>query len=235
MESGASRHSNQVDWARFYLSKARLIDSSVRGVWRLTDEGRATSLTMDQAVSLFKKVHKQGQPVGDAGKRIEEPEEQRIDVSEHTDYRDECLALLRKLPPAGFEMFCQGLLRESGFESVTVMGKSGDGGIDGVGILEVGAFVSFRVYFQCKRYAGSVGADKIRDFRGAMAGRTDNGIVLTTGAFTAEAKREAVRDGTIPIELVDADKLLDIVEKLEFGLKPKRTFDVDQDFFRKFQ
>jgi restriction system protein len=237
MESGASRYGNQVDWARFYLSKAGLLDSSIRGVWRLTDEGRATSLTMDQAVALFKKVHKQLQPIGDAGKRVEEQEEQEqeIDIPEHAGYRDECLALLQGLTSAGFERFCQGLLRESGFESVTVTGKSGDGGIDGIGILQVGPFVSFRVFFQCKKYAGSIGPDKIRDFRGAMADRTDKGIVLTTGVFTAEAKREAVRDGTMPIELVDTDKLLDIMEKLEIGLKPKGTFDVDQDFFRKFQ
>ena len=96
-------------------------------------------------------------------------------------------------------------------------------------------FVSFKVLFQCKRYAGSITASQVRDFRGAMMGRTDKGLYLTTGAFTADAKREAIRDGVPPIELVDGDKLLDMFERLELGLKPKKAYDVDMAFFTEFQ
>jgi restriction system protein len=126
-------------------------------------------------------------------------------------------------------------LRESGFQHVTVTGRSGDGGLDGNGVLEINPFVSFRVLFQCKRYSGAVTPSQVRDFRGAMAGRADKGIILTTGTFTAEARREAVRDGVPPIELVDGEKLLDMFEKLELGLKPRAAFEVDDQFFEDFR
>jgi restriction system protein len=63
---------------------------------------------------------------------------------------------------------------------VAVTGRSADGGIDGNGILEVNPLVSFKVLFQCKRYSASVGSGAVRDFRGAMMGCADKGIILTT-------------------------------------------------------
>ncbi len=138
------------------------------------------------------------------------------------------------LPPSGFERLCQRLLRESGFQQVIVTGRSGDGGIDGNGLLQINPFVSFQVLFQCKRYAGSVSASQIRDFRGAMMGRADKGIILTTGTFTKDAKNEAIRDGAPPIELVDGEKLLAMFEQLELGLKPVTTYEIDDDFFGEF-
>jgi restriction system protein len=154
---------------------------------------------------------------------------------ETTNHRSQLISIIRELPPTGFESLCQALLREAGFESVTVTGRPGDGGLDGNGVLQVNPLVSFKVLFQCKRYAGSLGPDKVRDFRGAMAGRADKGIILTTGTFTPEAKKEAVRDGVPPIELVDGEALLDMFERLQFGLRPKQAFEVDVDFFKKFE
>lgn len=145
-------------------------------------------------------------------------------------YRQVVASRLQALPPAGFERFCQRLLRESGFEEVTITGRSGDGGIDGIGILQVNALVSFKVLFHCKRYTGSVTPSQVRDFRGAMMGRADKGII-TTGSFTADAGKEAVRDGVAPIELVDGEKLVSMLEHLELGLEPRRTFEVDPTFF----
>lgn len=150
-------------------------------------------------------------------------------------HREALLAILKSLPAPGFERLCQRLLRESGFQHVTVTGRSGDGGLDGDGVLEINPFVSFRVLFQCKRYSGAVTPAQVRDFRGAMAGRADKGIILTTGTFTAEGRREAVRDGVPPIELVDGEKLVDMFEKLELGLKPRVAFTVDESFFADFK
>ena len=144
------------------------------------------------------------------------------------------MSTLLNLPSDGFERLCQRLLRESGFEKVQVTGKSGDGGLDGIGILQVNPFVSFKVLFQCKRYSGAVNASQVRDFRGAMMGRADKGIILTTGTFTADARKEAVRDGVPPIELVDGEKLIDMFESLELGLKPKKAYDLDSIFFEEF-
>lgn len=241
LDSGASRFSNQVDWAKFYLSAAGYIDSSTRGVWSLTDKGRLYSLSHSEAIDLYKHVlkkfveqreTKKGKLNQKLGNEIESTE--GVEIVEDLDYRTELMRILRSLPASGFESLCQELLREAGFESVIVTGKSGDGGIDGVGILQMNPLVSFKVLFQCKRYTGSIGPDKVRDFRGAMMGRADKGIILTTGTFTAEARKESVRDGVPPIELVDGEKLIEMCEKLEFGLNPRQTFDVNREFFTKF-
>lgn len=146
------------------------------------------------------------------------------------DYREEALETMLALPPAGFERLAQRLLRESGFTQVVVTGQSGDGGIDGFGILQVNPLVSFKVLFQCKRYAKSVAPSQVRDFRGAMSGRADKGIT-----FTQEAKREATRDGAPPIELIDGEKLIDMLEKLELGLKAVTTYEVEHAFFNEFK
>jgi len=107
--------------------------------------------------------------------------------------------------------------------------------IDGIGILQVNPLVSFKVLFQCKKYAGSVSPSHVRDFRGAMTGRADKGIIITTGSFTSEARKEAVRDGAPPVELVDGEKLAGMLEKLELGLKPRHTFELDAAFFDEYK
>ena len=114
-------------------------------------------------------------------------------------------------------------------------GSSGDGGIDGYGTLQVNPLVSFKVLFQCKRYTKSVSPSHVRDFRGAMSGRADKGIIMTTGTFTAEARREATRDGVPPIELIDGDKLIDMLASLELGLRPVTTYEMDTAFFAEFE
>lgn len=242
LSSGSSRFDNQVAWARFYLARAGLLDSSRRGVWSLTEKGRGTTLSNAAALQLFKDIHKlftaerKARPrAGEAEEPLEESSpEAAVAAQAPADHREALLALLKSLPAPGFERLCQRLLRESGFQHVTVTGRSGDGGLDGNGVLEVNPFVSFRVLFQCKRYSGAVSPAQVRDFRGAMAGRADKGIILTTGTFTAEGRREAVRDGVPPIELVDGEKLVDMFEKLELGLKPRVAFSIDEGFFEDF-
>jgi restriction system protein len=237
MASGSPRFDNQVAWARFYLAKAGFIDSSRRGVWALSEIGRSTRrLPDEEAVEIFRSVQAGFPRSRKEGKPDEPVEDTAPDGgdSEVIGHRQEVLELLRGVPPEGFERFCQRLLREAGFEEVTVTGRSGDGGIDGTGILEVNPLVSFRVLFQCKRYSGSVTPSQVRDFRGAMTGRTDKGIIITTGSFTSEAKREAVREGAPPIELVDADKLVSMLEDLELGLSPIRAFQIERSFFEQF-
>jgi restriction system protein len=155
--------------------------------------------------------------------------------TEEKDHRTALLDLIKSLSPGGFERLSQRLLRESGFQHVSVTGKSGDGGIDGIGTLQVNPFVSFNVLFQCKRYQGAVTPSHVRDFRGAMMGRADKGLIITTGTFTLEAKKESRRDGVPPIELVDGDNLVDIFERLELGLIPMRTYEIDKKFFEDYK
>jgi len=157
-------------------------------------------------------------------------------IASQLDHRPALLNTLRLLPPSGFEELCRYLLLESGFEEVAVTGRTGDGGIDGHGLLRVSKLVSMKVLFQCKRIADSVGPSVVRDFRGALSGRAEKGIILTTGYFTSSAEQEAKRDGVVPIELVDGDRIVELFEEMEIGLKnPRTVYDVDNEFFRRFR
>lgn len=243
LKNGVSRYENQVHWARFYLAKTGYIDSSRRGVWALTEKGQIINeFTEDQLREIIQEVQAKTakQKTDNITARPElkdtfETEEQTPSDLPNLDYKEQLLLILKSLPPSGFERICQRLLREAGFEKVTVTGRSGDGGLDGHGVLQLNPFVSFQVLFQCKRYDGSVSSPQIRDFRGAMLGRAEKGIILTTGSFTADAKREAMRDGVQPIELVDGEKLIEMFEKLELGVKPRTTYDIDESFFEPFK
>lgn len=237
LKSGQSRVYNQVHWARMYLVNGGIVDSSKRGVWTLTETGLKTSLNKFDPLAFFKQVHNQHVPKKDKSddSQFDTPAADDQSTEPAPGHRVHLLQIIKTLPPSGFERLCQRLLREHGFEQVTVTGKSGDGGIDGVGILQVNKFVSFTVLFQCKRYEGSVTPSQVRDFRGAMEGRADKGIIITTGVFTAEARREARRDGAKPIELVDGDQLIELFELLELGLKPRKTYDVDAAFFDEYR
>src|SRR5205085_7945628 len=142
--------------------------------------------------------------------------------------------LIETLSPAAFERLIQRMLRETGFTQVEVTGRTGDGGIDGKGIAKINGILSFRVVFQCKRYRGSVGASEIRDFRGAMQGRADKGLLITTGYFTREAVKEATRDGAIAIDIVDGEKLAEKLKELSLGVRIERVENVviDEEWFK---
>jgi len=236
--SGGSRLKTNVAWARFYLVREGLLDSSKRGIWSLTEKGRSAHLTVEQASEIFARWVKVFDEQRKTKTNQSEPvAEQVAEASGATpnDYREEALKVILSLPPTGFERLSQRILREAGFTQVIVTGQSGDGGIDGFGTLQINPLVSFKVLFQCKRYSKSVSSPEVRDFRGAMAGRADKGIVITTGSFTSEAKKEASRDGVPPIELIDGERLIDMLESLEIGLRPITTYEVDHGFFTEFR
>ena len=238
LPSGQARYQNQIHWARFYLAREGLVDSSRRGVWSLTELGRSAALSPDQARELFLKWVRIFQDQRRAKAAIATPLVEQISEEappEFGNHRSAVIKLMLALPPSGFERLAQRILRESGFVQVVVTGSSGDGGIDGHGTLQINPLVSFKVLFQCKRYVGSVTPSQVRDFRGAMAGRADKGIIITTGTFTTEARREASRDGVPPIELIDGEKLVEMLQRLELGLKPVVTFEIDNTFFNEFR
>ena len=238
LQNGGSKIYNQISWARFFLVRLGYLDSSQRGVWTLTEKGLKAKLDDDdfhEELKIHKRKRREERKKLKDEKIIEKEESNdEEEMLEGNDYRADMLNIIKAIPPNGFERLCQRLLRESGFEQVKVTGKSGDGGIDGHGILQVNPFVSFNVLFQCKRYQGTCSPSIIRDFRGAMMGRADKGIIITTGSFSIEAKKEARRDGVPPIELVDGEKLIDMFELLELGLKPRKTYDIDFKFFEEF-
>lgn len=236
-KNGGSTVKNRIAWARFYLAKGGAIDSSKHGIWTLKPN-HPEFKTSDEAGEFFNQIHKQfdRKPESNKNKPIEAGIDNEIEEKvEDENNREQLLEILKSLSPSGFERLCQRLLRESGFSQVKVTGKSGDGGIDGFGVLEINPLMSFKVLFQAKRYKDVVSSDKVRDFRGAMSGRADKGIIITTGRFTQDAKNEAVRDGVPPIELVDGEKLIGMFERLELGLTPRTVYDLDHEFFREFQ
>jgi restriction system protein len=205
-----TQFSYNLAWARTYLKRYGLIENSARGVWALTAEGQKTTSVEKNTVK--RKVQEE-----DRRKR-EEKKKQEDEEPEELGWEGEALAALKKMPPEAFERLCQRVLRESGFIQVEVTGRSGDGGIDGRGVVKLGTILSFHVHFQCKRYKGTVSAPVIRDFRGAMVGRADKGIILTTGTFTREAKAKALRDGAPPLDLVDGDEFVQMLKTYRLGV-----------------
>ena len=249
LASGVSRYRKNVAFARFFLAKEGLVDSSERGVWSLTERGRAASLSLEQSRELHRRwarifqearrakaspLVESAEQVGDDRAPLAYPATADT-LATPGDHRDEVIELLLGLPPAGFERLSQRLLREAGFTEVVVTGRRGDEGIDGYGTFQVNSLISFKVLFQCKRYRGSVPPSVVGDFRGTMSGRTDKGIIITTGVFTAEARREASRDGVDAIELIDGERLVGLLEKFELGLREVRAYELDGSFFDEFR
>lgn len=204
--------------------------SSKRGVWALTDKGKDKSLDMEEATVILNKW------VEFHHRTKKEKKTKIVDTTPTADpIADESLLdVLKRVTPSGFERVCMLLLRESGFENLKVTGRSHDEGIDGIGILKINPFVSFKVLFQCKRYKGTVSRAQVGDFRNAVLGRADKGIILTTGIFSSDAVREANRDGVPPVELVDGEKLVEMFESLEVGVHPKTVYEVDLEFFKPY-
>jgi restriction system protein len=236
-----SQFDYELAWVRTYLKKVGALENSERGVWRLTPLGAAMP---DAEISeIPKRVREEARSrrlkrksVETASDKERAPDGEEISDSEEAaeiSWKDKLLAALLQMPPAAFERLCQRVLRESGFTKVEVTGRSGDGGIDGTGVLRVN-LLSFHVLFQSKRFSGSVGAPVVRDFRGAMVGRADKGLIITTGTFTPEARREATRDGAPAIDLVDGDALCDLLKLYKIGLtiRTVEEVEVDPGYFR---
>ena len=221
-------------WARNYLKNYGLLENSSRGVWALTPEGRKVKQVNKEQVKRVVKTRQ----AEERRKRGETEGRGDSDGEEELSWRNELLDVLKTMPPASFEMLAQRFLREAGFIEVEVTGKSGDGGIDGRGVLRMGGLLSFRVAFQCKRYAGVVSAPVIRDFRGAMIGRADRGLLITTGTFSQGAREEAQRDGAPPIDLVDGGDLVESLKQLGLGVKvtteTHEKVEVRQQWFEQF-
>ena len=234
LKSGVSRFHNQVAWARQYLVWEGLLDSSKHGTWRLTPKGKETSITEEEARDIFKKwvaIHQKARKEAAESKQVDNVEEQEESSPEEFESKKEIglLDVLRGLSPIGFEKVTRELLRESGFENVEITGGSADDGIDGFGTLEINPFVSFKVLFQCKRYGAknTVSRSQVGDFRNAMIGRAEKGIIITTSSFSNAAIQEATRDGAPPVELVDGSKLVEMFQKVELGVTKKTVFSVD--------
>ena len=235
-EGTTSEVDYRLAWSRTYLKKFGLLENSSRGIWALSKaEIDTTKLDYTEIVRTVRGQIKQTQLNTKTSKQSPEKIENEVieEVDNTEEWKEKLLNVLYNITPAAFERLAQRLLRESGFFQVEVTGKAGDGGIDGKGIVRVSGLLSFHVIFQCKRYKGSVTPSQIRDFRGAMQGRADKGLVITTGVFTREAIKEATRDGAPPIDLIDGEVLCDKLKELKLGIETKltETIDIKKDWF----
>ena len=212
----------RLHWSRTYLKKYDLINNSERGVWSLTVSGLDTQVVDPKDILAFARAQGRAEPPHPLDdETLTETGEEFIDDSsdEVTSWREALIDALLAMSSDAFERLCQRVLRESGFIEVQVTGKSGDGGIDGHGIIRLAGLISFPVMFQCKRYANNVSSSVVRDFRGAMEGRADKGLILTTGRFTRDAHQEATREGARPIDLIDGELLMDKLKDLRLGVR----------------
>jgi restriction system protein len=215
-------------WAKSYLKVVGAVDNSERGVWTISEKG--LSLSVEDCRGIPAEVARLSKLRGGTRRKKTQGNESKVDDAESENveelsWRDRLLNVLMNLKPDAFERLAQRILREAGFTKVRVTGKSGDGGIDGIGILRVN-LVSFVILFQCKRYKGSVGSAAVRDFRGAMQGRCDKGLIITTGTFSSDARNEATRDGAPAIDLIDGETLCDLLKSLKLGIEVKLVEDV---------
>lgn len=220
-------------WARTYLKKYGILDNSDRGIWLIVPDKRDVKSVDPQVVV---------KTVRDEHKKQKEAVEKEQTTDEDIEIPDEAESwrstlhhlLIHEMSPDAFERLAKRILRESGFVQVEVTGRSGDGGIDGKGIMRLSGLLSFHVIFQCKKYKGTVTASDIRDFRGAMIGRADKGLFITTGTFTRDAVKEATRDGAPPIDLVDGDQLADKLKELGLGIKKEMVekVSIDSEWFK---
>lgn len=235
-KGGQTEVEYRLAWARTYLKKFGLINNSSRGIWSLTPKAQDIAKinpqevvkgvkgknSLSRATNVIAPSFGQSSPEGK-----DEPEE----IGE---WKNQLRNIIGKMEPSAFERLVQRVLRESGFTQVVVTGRTGDGGIDGRGIARINGFLSFHVLFQCKRYNGTVSTGHIRDFRGAMQGRADKGLFITTGSFTRDAIREAIRDGAPPIDLIDGDQLVEKLCELNLGVKKEivEKCIVDEKWFQ---
>ncbi len=207
----------EMAWVRTMLKNQGYLENSTRGIW---------SIKADHNVNL--------------NFTVSSKEEKQIakEISDSENWKDELIkTITEELSPNAFERLVKRLLREKGFIQVEVTGRSGDGGIDGRGVATINGILSFHIIFQCKRYKGKVISKEIRDFRGAMVGRTDKGLFITTGQFTRDAVLEASRDGAPAIDLMDGEKLAEKLKELGLGVQVeiKEKVNVNRNWFKNFE
>ena len=199
--------------------------NSKRGVWSLVPQVRHLT-SADEILSS-------APPPG--GSIFEDDGDEE---DEDVDWKAKLLARLSELSPDAFERLCLELLREAGLENLKRTGGSGDGGIDGVGVLRV-SLVSFPIFFQAKRWKNKVGPPEVRDFRGAMSGRGEKGVLITTSSFSNAAREEARRDGSPPVNLIDGESLCDLLKDYGLGVgvtaRTEEEVDITPNFFDKYE
>jgi restriction system protein len=244
-KSGVLKFQNQLAWARQYLVWEELLATSKHGVWTLSNKGWDTKLNEAQAHEIFLKWVKVFQDLRDGkpSNTVESEADKIIQIQEEgqpenskSDLKPSLIEVLQNLSPTGFEHLCGRLLREYDFENIEITQRSHDGGIDGYATLKLNPFVNLSVFFQCKRYKGTVPTEKVQAFIGVMETNkrsVEKGLLITTGSF-AKAALE-IEKTNIKLELIDGDKLVEMFERVELGVTPKTIYEPNMTFFEQYR
>jgi len=243
LTSGENRLNNRIAWCRQRLVEKGEIDSSTRGIWKITEEGKKrveAEWPSWKAEYVEIKPHIRTQRSSESIKKQEDvttPTE-LIDstIGEITeDVKAQILKRLKDVEPATFENIVSRLLEKLGYGSeddgnIKVTGRSHDGGIDGICSLD--KLGLGKVIFQAKRWNSNVGIKEVSQLVGAVhSNRVSNGILITTADFTADAKKEADRAGNI--RLIDGQELASLMIQTGLGVKKVHVSypKIDEDFF----
>lgn len=233
----------RIAWVKSWLKWGGIVDNPRRAVWVLTERGRGATEEEVNAVrqrrraeaARKRKAKLSRAETAETDDLDEAPSSEELDQFADDDWQNELLDIIRDIPSQAFERLARQLLLSLGFSHVEVVGKSGDGGIDLLGVVKINDVLTFRVLAQCKRYKGTVAPKDIRDFRGAMQGRTDKAIYITSGRYSRDARKEASRDGVPEIDLVDGEALANLLKRLQMGVETKlvERVIIHRDFFSK--
>lgn len=231
--------SYRIAWVKTWLKWGEVVDNPQRAVWVLTEKGRSATEPQIEALRLELRSNSGNRRKNNASEAtiqeldLDLPKPEEILEFADDDWQTELLGVIKEMDPSAFERLVRVLLLRLGFSQVEVVGRSGDGGIDLLGVVKVNNVLSFRVLAQCKRYRDAVGPGDIRNFRGAMQGRTDKGIFVTSGRFTVEARKESSRDGVPEIDLVDGEALSLLLKDLKMGVETEmiERVSIKRSFF----
>lgn len=228
----------RVGWVQSWLKAGGMMDNPKRGVWVLNMLGRAATREEVEQVLVDRRYINSAKAKASRGAADEahieaEANDLVEELEEETTWQTDLINTLKAMPADAFERLTRLLLLQLGFSHVEVVGRSGDGGIDVIGQVKVNSVLSFKVLVQCKRYKLTVGPSDVRDFRGAMSGRTDKALFVTTGRFTGEAKKEATRDGVPAIDLIDGEAFAALLKDIGLGVKTEMVEKVSvvKEFF----
>lgn len=246
---------NRVGWARTYLKKAGLVESTKRGYFRITDKGIDTIKTNPVEINAkflrqfpefleFQNYTQQSEESASNGSGTEinttrTPEEDvELAIQKLTkELASDLLQTIKNSSPAFFEKLVVDLLVKMGYggtrkDAGQTVGRSGDGGIDG--IINEDRLGLDVIYIQAKRWESSVGRPEIQKFAGALQGfRAKKGVFITTSTFTNEAKDYVSRIDS-KIILIDGETLTELMIENNVGVTPFAVYEVkkvDSDYF----
>jgi restriction system protein len=244
LASGVPKFSNDIQWARMYLVNAGMLETMANagyGNWKLTPAGWDASLTKDSIKAIYNATAQKNKIQNSDAQDAPPEDPQQAELVGMDSWETILKKTLTTMPDKGFERLCAFIMTKNGLQATKVTGQSGDGGVDGEGMLAFDdlSLIKTPVAWQCKRFKeNKVSSEAVRDFRGAVDGRAKFGLIFTTSSFTPSAELEARRPGATPIELVGLERFIELMRKHEIGVKKSKaqvpSYEVVANFFDEY-